>query len=186
MIDFIFCSVSSDGRSLFAGLWPLVSVLIVLHMDDMAALFPARSLKKQKQSWLPSQGSWHVSLRFRCCLYSTNFFCCLHLSFSNMACFIPVFSHGRRVWYFSRFFSRGPRLLITFKNKSIQYDSVTLGSLKLYTFSKGITCKPWKKLFHQTETSVNNWRVDVQNRLYNFDRQGTAHWKMIAYSCGRH
>ena len=37
--------VSSDGRLLFAGLWPLVSVLIVLHMDDISALFPPRSLK---------------------------------------------------------------------------------------------------------------------------------------------
>ena len=37
--------VSSDGRLLFAGLWPLVSVLIALHMDDISALFPARSLK---------------------------------------------------------------------------------------------------------------------------------------------
>ena len=37
--------VSSDGRLLFAGLWPLVSVLIALHMDDTSALFPARPLK---------------------------------------------------------------------------------------------------------------------------------------------
>ena len=35
--------VSSDGRLLFAGLWPLVSVLIALHMDDISGLFPARS-----------------------------------------------------------------------------------------------------------------------------------------------
>ena len=27
------------------GLWPLVSVLIALHMDDISALFPARSVK---------------------------------------------------------------------------------------------------------------------------------------------
>ena len=35
---------SSDGRLLLAGLWPLVSVLIALHMDDISGLFPARSL----------------------------------------------------------------------------------------------------------------------------------------------
>ena len=34
-----------DGRLLVAGLWPLVSVLIALHMDDISALFPVRSLK---------------------------------------------------------------------------------------------------------------------------------------------
>ena len=37
--------VSSDGRLLFAGLW--LSVLIALHMDDISALFLARSLKKK-------------------------------------------------------------------------------------------------------------------------------------------
>ena len=37
--------VSSSGRLLFSGLWPLVGVLIALHMDDISALFPARSLK---------------------------------------------------------------------------------------------------------------------------------------------
>ena len=52
--------MSSDGRLLFAGLWPLVSVLIALHMDDISALFPARSLKYF--SWLPSQGNLHGSV----------------------------------------------------------------------------------------------------------------------------
>ena len=37
--------MSSSGRLLFSGLWPLVGVLIALHMDDISALFPARSLK---------------------------------------------------------------------------------------------------------------------------------------------
>ena len=65
--------VSSDGRLLFAGLWPLVSVLIALHMDDIYALFPARSLK---YFFLASLSRW-LTL-FCCCLYSTNFFCFLH------------------------------------------------------------------------------------------------------------
>ena len=45
--------MSSDGRLLFAGLWPLVCVLIALHMDDISALFPARSLKNFLKNWLP-------------------------------------------------------------------------------------------------------------------------------------
>jgi len=32
---------SFDGRLLFAGLWPLVSVLIALHMDDIIICFIA-------------------------------------------------------------------------------------------------------------------------------------------------
>ena len=53
----------------------------------------------------------------------------------------------------------GACLLITSRNKSIQCDSATLGSLKLYTFSKGITCKSIKKkssFIKLFETSVNN------------------------------
>ena len=37
--------VSSDGRLLFTWLLPLMNVLIALHMDDISALLPARSLK---------------------------------------------------------------------------------------------------------------------------------------------
>ena len=45
--EFRFTRFRCCLRLLFAGLWPLVSVLIALHMDDISALFPARSLKKK-------------------------------------------------------------------------------------------------------------------------------------------
>ena len=71
---------------------------------------------------------------------------------------MSVFSHGGRVWCFTRFFLRGVCLLITSGSKSVQRDSAKLGSLKLYIFSKGVKCKFTKKspLVKPFETSVNN------------------------------
>ena len=106
--------VSSDGKLLFMVLWSLVSVLIALYMEHLSALSPARSWKYFFLASLTRQLT-----RFRCCLYSTNFFCFLCLSLSSIACFISVFSHGESVWCFTCFFLRGTCLLIAWGNRSI-------------------------------------------------------------------
>ena len=90
-------SVSFGGK-LLTVVWPLVCVLIALHMEVLSEDCCLQFHWNISSSPLSHVGDT-VSLFFLC---SINF-CAPSLSLSNIACFISMFSHGKSVWCFTRF-----------------------------------------------------------------------------------
>ena len=144
--------VSSDGRLLFAGLWPLVSVVITLHMGWYICFISGKVIKIFFLSF-PHKVIYTVPLLL---IFYNYFFVASYtcpsvtwLAVYQCSAMVEGFAVSAAffssIFFYFFFFLRWACLLITSRNKSIQCDSATLGSLKLFTFSKGITCKSIKK-----------------------------------------